>query len=115
MASRPGSPACAQDRHASPENHHQIIKPIYVITDELPVRRKREAVVKGFKASLAAILPNRQFKIEHHSSGSQGCLQVIDYVNWAVFRRWERQDERSYALVKEYIVQEARLDWTLVR
>ena len=94
---------------------HSSDEPVFVITDVLPVRNKREAVVKGFKASLAAVLPNREFRIEHHSSGSQGCLQVIDYVNWAVFRRLERLDSGSYIQIKDYIVQEVQFDWTLVQ
>lgn len=71
-------------------------EPIYVITDSLPVQRKREAVVKGFKASLVATVGSRRFEIAHQSSASQGFLQVADYVTWAVFRKWERGDERSF-------------------
>jgi len=90
-------------------------EPIYVITDELPLKGKREALVKGFKTSLAAIIPDREFKIGHQSSGTQACLQVIDYVTWAVFRRLELPDERSYVLIKDYIAYEGGVDWTLVR
>jgi len=90
-------------------------EPIFVITDELPLKGKREALVKGFKASLAAILPDREYRIEHQSSGSQGCLQAIDYVNWAVFRRLELSDERSYVLIRGYIAYEGSVDWTFVR
>jgi uncharacterized protein DUF3800 len=90
-------------------------EPILVITDELPLKSKRDAIVKGFQASLASILAGRVFRIEHHSSGSQQCLQVIDYIAWSVFRRWERGDSRSHSLVKDYIVRESGVDWTLVR
>jgi len=93
---------------------HPTEEPIYIITDALPVNSKRGAIVKGLKTSLAAVVPGRQFEIEHHSSGTQACLQVIDYITWAVFRRLERSDERSYVLIKDFVKQELRLDWRLV-
>jgi hypothetical protein len=94
---------------------HPNDEPIFVVTDELPLNSKREAVVKGLKTSLAALLPGREFRIEHHSSGTQACLQAIDYLTWAVFRRLERTDDRSYVLIRTYIVQEVQLDWRLVQ
>jgi hypothetical protein len=90
-------------------------EPIFVVTDELPLTRKREALVKGFKASLASILPGRRYTIGHHASGSQGCLQAIDYVTWAVFRRLEEGDVKPYDVVKKYIVRESGVDWTLMK
>jgi hypothetical protein len=94
---------------------HPTDEPIYVITDTLPLRGKREAVVKGFKASLAALLRGRLFQIEHHSSGSQACLQAADYLTWAVFKKWERRDTRSYEQVRDFLAQEVTFDWTLIR
>jgi len=34
------------------------------------------------------------------------CLQVADYCTWAIQRKWERQDLRSYDLIKSKIVRE---------
>ena len=93
---------------------HPTDEPIYVITDSLPSSGKREAIVKGFKASLAGVLPNREYHIEHHASGSQACLQAADYVNWAVFKKWERGDSRSYSLIAPFLAQEFSFEWSLV-
>lgn len=94
---------------------HPTDAPIFIVTDALPVQSKRGAIVKGLKASLSAIVPDRYFEIEHHSSGTQACLQVVDYVTWAVFRWFERGDDRSYVLIRNFIRREMRLDWTLVK
>jgi len=94
---------------------YSVEEPVFVFTDELPLKGRREALVKGFKATMASILPDRAYNIEHQSSGAQGCLQAIDYVNWAVFRRLELGDDRSYVLVKDYIAYEGGLDWSLVK
>jgi hypothetical protein len=37
------------------------------------------------------------------SSASDPCLQVADYCTWAIQRKWERDDERSYELIKDRI------------
>jgi hypothetical protein len=34
------------------------------------------------------------------------CLQVADYCTWAIQRKWERNDVRSYALISSKIVRE---------
>ncbi len=84
------------------------------MTDALPLTGKREAIVKGFKASLRSILPKTRYTIEHQSSGSQGCLQAVDYVTWAVFRRLEEGDMKPYDSVKKYIAQETNVPWHLM-
>lgn len=37
------------------------------------------------------------------SSASDPCLQIADYCTWAIQRKWERQDCRSYDLIKDKI------------
>ena len=34
------------------------------------------------------------------------CLQVADYCTWAIQRKWERDDDRSYALIADRITYE---------
>jgi hypothetical protein len=43
------------------------------------------------------------------SSRSEPCLQVADYCCWAIQRKWERHDDRSYILLKDKIESEYRL------
>lgn len=75
---------------------------VIVITDSLPIKRKREAVEKGIKQTLSDRLPaGARYKILHHASKSCLSLQIADYCNWAVFRKWERGDLRSYGLIKD--------------
>jgi hypothetical protein len=37
------------------------------------------------------------------------CLQVADYCTWAIQRKWERHDVRSYDLIRKKIVREYEL------
>ena len=77
---------------------------VIVITDSIPVSRKREAIEKAVKQTLSRMLPNgTRYKILHHASKSCTGLQIADYCNWAIFRKWERGDLRSYELIRSGI------------
>jgi hypothetical protein len=80
---------------------------VVVITDSIPVSKKREAVEKAVKQTLSRMLPNgTRYKILHHASKSCTGLQIADYCNWAIFRKWERGDLRSYELIRSGICSE---------
>lgn len=74
---------------------------VVVTTDNIPIRRKRNAIEKAVKQTLASMLPSgTRYRVLHHASKSCASLQVADYCNWAVFRKWERGDSRSYELIR---------------
>lgn len=77
---------------------------IIIFTDSIPLKKKAKAVEKGIKLMLSAELKGRvNYLICHHQSKSNYDLQLTDYCNWAVYRKWESADERSYDLIKKYI------------
>lgn len=89
-----------------PDNLRDIAE-VIVITDSIPVSKKREAVEKAVKQKLSNMLPSgMRYSILHHASKSCVGLQIADYCNWAVFRKWEREDLRSYELIRSGIKSE---------
>ena len=74
--------------------HSELI----VITDVLPEKKKRRAVEKAIKTTLSRNLGSR-YRLYHHESKSCYTLQVADYFNWAIERKWARLDYRSYNLI----------------
>jgi hypothetical protein len=77
---------------------------VIVITDTLPVAKKRDAVAKGIKLTLSRMLPSGvKHRVLHHASHSSMGLQVADYCNWAIYRKWEKGDSRSYVLIQNAI------------
>jgi hypothetical protein len=77
---------------------------VIVITDSIPVSRKREAVEKAVKQTLSKMLPTgTKYRVLHHASKSCVGLQIADYCNWAIFRKLEKQDLRSYELIRSGI------------
>lgn len=77
---------------------------VVVITDSLPVAKKRKAIEKAVKTVLANMLPeSTPYRVMHHSSRAHYGLQIADYYNWAIFRKWEHGDDASYALIAKQI------------
>jgi Protein of unknown function (DUF3800) len=77
---------------------------VFIITDRIPLARKKKAIEKAIKTVLAEMLPKgTKYKIFHHDSKSNFCLQIVDYCNWAIYRKWDRQDMRSYVLIQKAI------------
>jgi len=73
---------------------------VIVFTDRLPVQRKRGAVEKAVKQTLAALLPpGTRYRVLHHDSKSNHDLQIADYCTWAVYRKWALGDTRSWTLI----------------
>ncbi len=79
------------------ENAVDEIGEIVVITDSIPVNKKRKAVEKSLKHILKEMLPKETpYIVMHHASKAHYGLQVADYLNWAVFRKWEHKDTTHY-------------------
>lgn len=69
---------------------------IIIITDRVPVDKKRRAIEKGVRLALADMLPQgeRKYKILHHASRSHYGLQIADYCCWAIYRKWQRNETK---------------------
>ena len=66
---------------------------IVIITDTIPINKRRRAVERSVRTTLANMLPpGVKHRILHHQSRSHYGLQVADYCCWAVFRKWEMAD-----------------------
>lgn len=70
---------------------------VIIFTDQIPLKKNREAVKKAIKIYLSQQLPSGvRYRIYHHDSKSNFDLQIADYFNWAIYRKWESGDVRSY-------------------
>jgi hypothetical protein len=114
---------------------------LIAFTDDLPVKKKREAVKKGLDlhrfhacdlfqipksqsgevvsergriecpddredvvAASPELHPRIRFGCYHHPCASNKWLQVADYCAWAMQRKWERDDPRTYDLLRGHLV-----------
>jgi hypothetical protein len=82
------------------QHHLEDYVEIIVFTDRLPVQRKRGAVEKAVKQTLASILPaGTRYRVLHHDSKSNFDLQIADYCTWAVYRKWALNDSRAFEVI----------------
>ncbi|HQN18630.1 MAG TPA: DUF3800 domain-containing protein [Syntrophobacteraceae bacterium] len=80
------------------------IREVLVFTDRVPVQKRRQAIEKAVKQTLASMLPaGAVYRIHHHDSKSNLDLQIADYCTWAIQRKWAQADSRSYDLIRPAI------------
>ena len=79
---------------------------IIIVTDTLPIKRKREAVEKAFKTFIKQNLAERPFSILHHRASGHPCLQAADYCMWAIYKKWTTGDLRSYETIRPFVKSE---------
>jgi len=91
-----------------PRPHREVV----IITDRIPVNKKRTAIEKAVKQALASWMPpNTHYCLFHHASMSSYGLQVADYCNWAIGIKWERGEMRSHILIQPAIHSEFDIFW----
>jgi len=89
--------------------HYKLedITELIIFTDSIPNKKKRKAIEKAIKMALAKKYKGKfRYRIYHHTSKSNFDLQIVDYMNWAVYRKWDSGDERSYSKIKSIIKSE---------
>jgi hypothetical protein len=85
-------------------------KEVLVFTDAIPLRRKKEAIQKAIKEVLADMLPTQaKYRIFLHDSKSNFDLQIVDYCNWALYRKYAHKDCRSHDLIAKSIESEFQI------
>lgn len=84
------------------KNHDLIqYKQIVIISDSLPDKKKKNHTIKTIKSTLNRFVPwGFKYTLLHHDSKSNFYLQVVDYCNWAIEKKWKDGDLRSYDLIK---------------
>jgi hypothetical protein len=68
-------------------------------------RKKRGILKQAFK-SLIKRYAGVPFALYFHDSKFDLCNQAVDYLGWAVFRKWELGDSRSYDLIQTLVKSE---------
>ena len=67
------------------------------------VNDRKKQFIKTIKVEIVKRNPGIPYRIYFPSTSSQCYLQVVDYINWAIFKKWEEGDFRSYDLIKRFL------------
>lgn len=79
---------------------------LLVVGASLGTRKRRGLFHAAVDDVVRQVSPTIEFRVASWDGASDPCLQVADYCAWAIQRKWESGDERSYALVRPKIVTE---------
>jgi hypothetical protein len=102
--------------HASEDKHHfkNIARRIFdapsselLITAASVGTRKQQATFTFVVNNVVQqIAPGNSWSTYFCPAASDPCLQVADYCAWAIHKKWERKDTRSYDLIRAKIRRE---------
>jgi hypothetical protein len=82
-------------------------KEVPIFTDSIPIQKKRTAIEKAIKTTLANLLPSTaRYRLLHHESKSNLDLQIADYCTWALYRKWNAGDARSFQHIAPAVTSE---------
>ena len=86
----------------------EIDKNFIIITDKLPIHKNKRkqvgALKKGIKEYIKVNDLNIRYDIFHHSSASSVNLQIVDYISWAIFRKYEHHQDIYYKKIEKYMI-----------
>jgi len=84
------------------------VRQIHIIVDTVPDRTQQTALQRALTARADEVMvpPKIPYSINHHSSSAHTLLQVADYCAWAIHRKWQSGDSRSYNLIRSHIKNE---------
>ena len=68
--------------------------------------KKKRGILKQTFKSLIKKIADKPYSLYFHDSKFDLCNQAVDYFGWAVYRKWESKDKRSYNLVNNLIKSE---------
>jgi hypothetical protein len=76
-----------------------------IFAAQLQIKPKKAVpILSALKGALAG--EPVKYHIHFHPTESHHMLQISDYVCWAVARKWERGDQRSFVHIAEKVVNE---------
>jgi hypothetical protein len=76
---------------------------LFVVASSLQIKKKKQGVKKAVADVVLQASPTAVFHSAFFAAASDPCLQAADYATWAVQRKWERNDSRSYNLIRPKI------------
>lgn len=79
---------------------------LLVVMSSLQIKRKKQAVHWAVQDVMQQVSPTALYQTAFWSAASDPCLQVADYATWAVQRKYELGDTRSYDLIRHLIKSE---------
>jgi len=85
---------------------YDIKDKIFIIIDQ---RETNKFLKENFKDYLNSSLTKKSksnFEVKIRPSHAEKCLQAVDFISWAIFRKYEKGDYEYYEIIKNKIIEE---------
>lgn len=76
---------------------------LLVTAASIKTKKKRLDLRKAVRDVIEQVASTSRVRVACWPAASDPCLQVADYCCWAIQRKWERGDNRSYDLIKDKV------------
>jgi hypothetical protein len=76
---------------------------LLVVGASFGTKKEQEILREAIADVVAQTAATIQWETGFWPAASDPCLQVADYCSWAIQRKWEHGDPRSYDLIKSQI------------
>lgn len=77
-----------------------------ITTASLGTKKERKSFESAVNDVMSQTVRAKRWKTNFCPANADPCLQVADYCAWAIQRKWERDDTRSYDLIKDRVTYE---------
>lgn len=79
---------------------------LLITAASIGTKKKQRSFTSAVNDVVQQTIPRNQWATLFIPCGTDPCLQIADYCTWAIQRKWERNDEQSYNLIKDRITYE---------
>lgn len=79
---------------------------VFITAASLGTRKEKTAFKNALDDIREQSFPTTPCRVDFLPCAADPCLQVADYCAWAIQRKWERNDSRSYNIIKSRITRE---------
>lgn len=79
---------------------------LLVMAATIGTKKERASFSSAVDDVMRQTVKHAKWQTDFCPAAAEPCIQVADYCAWAIQRRWERADSRSYDLIKDRITYE---------
>jgi hypothetical protein len=83
-----------------------INEPIFLYIDQKDTNKNLRNALEEYLKDNFGKKGNGKISIKIKPSHSERCLQAVDFVSWAIFRKYEKGDYEYYEMIKDKIIEE---------
>lgn len=76
---------------------------ILITAASIGTKKGQAIFTAGVNDVCQQVIPREKWQTYFCPAASDPCLQMVDYCTWAIQKKWERGDTRSYDLISDHI------------